>query len=192
MKLQRTPARGLCILASFAMALNVPAQELLDRIGDEWQTLAFPGLPVPYCWRGVHIQELILLALEYGYAVTPIELLPQTTSPQILNPRTRQPYRKVVVLRGETEEANWRVFRRTIMDCSGVLTGALTLLRFNRGHAVAFEKGVIFDPDNDAFMYSTQQCETRNFFANCIWRFDKMEKQNDVHAPGEVSHETHT
>ena len=177
MKLQQSPEPHLCILTSFAMALDMPAETLLERIGNRWKTLAFPDLPVPFCWRGIHIQELILVALGLGFAVTPVELLPQTEPPKPINPRTRVAYQNVVVFHGSDESANWDIFRNTVMTCSGVLTGTKSppMTRFLRGHAVAFEKGVIFDPSSEAYMYSVQQCEARNFYANYAWRFDKME-----------------
>ena len=179
MRLQHAPEDGLCILAAFAMALDMPAQVLLDRIGNGWKTLAFPNLPVPHCWRGVHIQELILVALSEGYAVTPIELMPQAAPSQAINPMTRAAYQDMIVFHGPTEETNWDIFRNVVMTCSGVLTGRVApsprLSRFQRGHAVAFERGVIFDPSSEAYMYSVQQCEVRNFYANCAWRVDKRE-----------------
>lgn len=177
MRLQHSPEKGLCLVTSFAMALELPAQELLDMLGEGWKSLAFPNLPIPYCWRGVHIQELIQLALVHGYAVTPIELMPQVAPPQGINPVTREPYLDVLVFYNGTEESNWDVFNRTIMNCSGIITGEIGLgrLRLHRGHAVAFERGVIFDPDGEAYMYSANQCETKHFYVNCAWRFDKME-----------------
>ena len=178
MRLQHSPEKGLCMVTSVAMALDMPAQELLDRLGDGWKSLAFPNLPIPYCWRGIHIQELIQIALSRGYAVTPIELMPQVAPPQGINPVTREPYLNVLVFYNGTEESNWDIFNRAIMNYSGIITGMITpssTRMLQRGHAVAFEKGVIFDPSNDAFLYSVQECETRHFYANCVWRFDKME-----------------
>lgn len=178
MRLQRSSETGLCILTSFAMALGMPAEDLLARLGDRWKTLAFPDLPVPYCWRGIHIQELILVALEMGYAVTPVELLPQTSPAQALNPVTRKPYRDVIVFHGATEEANWEIFHDVIRTCFGVITGQIapSMTRFQRHHAVAFDTGTIYDPSTDAFLYSVKQCESRNFYSSIAWRFDRMEK----------------
>lgn len=181
MRLQKSSETGLCILTSFAMALDMPAADLLEQIGGGWKTLAFPNLPVPYCYRGIHIQELILIALEQSYAVTPIELFPQTSSPKAINPVTRKSYRDVTVFYGATEEANWRIFNDVIRTCSGVITGRLapSMTRFQRHHAVAFDKGTILDPSSGAFLYSVQQCENRNFYSGTAWRFDKIGKSND-------------
>jgi len=177
MKLQRSPERGLCLVASFAMALDVPAETLLQEIGDQWKLHAFSDLPVPYCWRGVHIQELIARAVARGIAVTPIQLAPFVDPPAVRHPHTGRPYSPVPVFYGgSSEETNWGLLKQTIVSCRGVLTG--TLARHSpiiRGHAVAFDHGVIYDPDGDAYLYSVQQCETHNFYANCAWRFDRME-----------------
>ena len=182
MKYQRSPERGLCLLTSFAMALDTSTEDLLAEIGDSWKILAFKDLPVPYCWRGVHIQEMIKIALQRGYAVTPIELIPQVSPPRPLNPITNRRYNDVPVYHGASEKNNWRIFRQTIMSCSGIITGSIapslsTLIK--RGHAVAFDKGTIYDPDTEAYLYSTTQCEIRNFYANCVWRVDKIEVTNE-------------
>jgi len=178
MRLQRSPERGLCLLTSFAMALGIPAKELLEEVGDDWRTLAFSGLPTPYCWRGIHIQEMIPIALNRGYAVTPIELIPQVSPPMPLSPKTGKRYFDVPVYREKTEESNCTFFGQIVTTCSGVLTGVIApslSQLIQRGHAVAFERGTIFDPDTEAYLYSAGQCEARNFYANCIWRFDKIE-----------------
>jgi hypothetical protein len=182
MNYQRCPNNDhLCLLTSFAMVLDVPAEILLEQIGDQWKTLAFPDLPVPSCWRGIHIQELILIALRLGYAVTPVELMPQTTPPQAINPKTRVAYQNIVVFHGADESTNWDIFRNVVMTCRGVLVGIKTRppTRFQCGHAVAFEKGVIFDPSSEVYMYSVQQCEARRFYANYAWRFDRIEVLNE-------------
>ena len=163
------------------MALDMPAADLLEQIGGGWKTHAFENLPVPYCYRGVHIQELILIALEQGYAVTPIELFPQTSSPKAIDPVTHKAYHDVTVFHGETEEVNWRIFNNTVLTCFGIITGRIApnMTRFQRHHAVAFNKGTIFDPSSGAFLYSVRKCELRYFYSNTAWRFDKIGKPND-------------
>lgn len=159
------------------MALDVPAESLLAEIGEGWQTIAFPGLPVPYCFRGVHVQELIQAALRRGLAVTPIELFPQVAAPHV-NPQTRTPYPDVTVFYGQSEDQNWSIFNDVVIKHRGVLTGTLAPLgfqRMQRGHAVAFEKGVICDPDGEAYLYTVQTCADHNFYPNCAYRIDPLE-----------------
>lgn len=180
MKLQHSPERGLCLVAAFAMALDVPADELLAEVGDKWKTLVFEGLPVPYCWRGVHVQELIRLALKRRMAVTAIELFPAVAPPQPTNPETCRPYSEAVVFYGETEEANWAYFSETVLTCKGVLTGLLAPrhLAYRRGHAVGFDHGIILDPDGEAYQFSITACERHNFYPNVAYRIDMMESPN--------------
>jgi len=183
MQYQKSPERGLCLLTSFAMALNVSSKELLAEIGESWKLLCFDGLPIPYCWRGVHIQEMIQAALQRSYAVTPVELIPQVAPPRLENPVSFLRYTDVPVYHGGSEENNWKIFNQTITTCSGVLTGVIApslSKMIQRGHAVAFEKGVIFDPDTKAYLYSQQQCEDHNFYVNCAWRVDKIEVLNEL------------
>jgi hypothetical protein len=169
-------------VASFAMALDVPAETLLKEISDQWQLLAFPGLPEPFCRRGPHIQELILRAIVRGIAVTPIELGPVIDPPSARHPHTGRPYPIIpVYYNGNSEETNWEIFRKTIVSCRGVLTGKQVHVATHvRGHAVAFDHGTICDPNGNAYLYSPKQCETHNFYANCAWRFDKMEELSNV------------
>jgi hypothetical protein len=166
------------------MALDIPVEAFMALLGKGSEIIAFPGLPVPYCYRGYHIQEMILFALARGYAVTPVELVPLVLPPAALHPNTRQPYEAATVFHGETEESNRDIFNKIILTCRGVLEGVLAPLPsklLQRGHAVAFERGVIFDPSSDAFMYSVRECEARHFYANCAWRIDKMEVSYAAH-----------
>lgn len=190
---QQSPERGLCLVTSFAMALDVPVATLLADIGDRWKALAFPGLPVPYCYRGIHVQELIQIALRRRLAVTPIELFPQVAPPQSTHPRTFTPYSNVPVFYGRIEDDNWTVFNEVILHHRGVVTGVLAPLglhRLQRGHAMAFENGVLFDPDCEAYLYSQQGCENHHFYPNCAYRFDQMEPlyAQSVQPDSEVNH----
>lgn len=193
MRRQQSPERGLCLVTSFAMALDVPVTTLLADIGDRWKTLAFPGLPVPYCYRGVHVQELIQVALHKGFTVTPIELFPQVAPPQATHPHTFVPYPNVTVCYGPAEDANWVIFNEVILQHRGVVTGTLAplgLQRLQRGHAMAFENGVLFDPDCEAYLYSQRVCEDHHFYPNCAYRFDQMEPlyAQSIQPDSEVSH----
>ena len=79
-RLQQVSEPGLCLPTSFAMAIGIPVARLLDRLHG-WHTVLFPDLPEPLCWRGIHIQEIIRLVLNMGYAVTPCELFPRIAGP---------------------------------------------------------------------------------------------------------------
>jgi hypothetical protein len=118
---------------------------------------------------------MIHAALRRGRAVTPIEVFPQTAPPQVSNPKTGARYSEAMVLYG-SEEENWARFHEVVLKHRGVLTGTLALSRlFQRGHAVAFERGTIFDPDLEAYLYSIPACEQHNFYPSVAYRIDQME-----------------
>lgn len=177
MKLQRSPDSGLCVLAAFAMALDIDTRELQSVIDNEYigagdyQLEVFPGLPRPYCWRGYHMQQFIRYAVSRGFAVTPIELGP-TVAPPLLYRRQIAP----VPIYAEPDAAreSWRLFEETICTSRGVLTGHLSNPQeIVRGHATAYENGVVFDPRGYSFDYTKEECEAHRLYANCVWRIDR-------------------
>lgn len=175
MKLQQTSEDGLCLLTSFAMAFDCSATDLQKEMGDSWKSVIFPGLPRPYCWKGHHIQEFVRHIMQYGYAITPVELAPTIGSPLVdddFYPCSTVP----VYASAEAEVNSQRVFSDVIFNSRGVLTGCLaSSIGIVRGHAVAYEYGRIFDPRGYVFRYSTKECERRGYYANCAWRIDKVE-----------------
>lgn len=54
---------------SMAMLLNMEVKELESRLGNKGNEKVWPELPEPYCYRSYHIQEIIDLAYELGYAM---------------------------------------------------------------------------------------------------------------------------
>lgn len=178
MKLQTSPDNGLCLLTSFAMVFDMDTRELQGIIdGGNYREVAFPGLPIPYCWRGYHIQQFIRYAVSRGYAVTPIELAP-AVAPPLLHRRRYPP----VPIYQSTEAAtrSYSLFEEIVRTTRGVLTGNLSSPNeIVRGHAVAYERGIVLDPRGRTFNYSLQECESHNLYANCAWRVDKMEDHNE-------------
>jgi hypothetical protein len=167
MKLQRMPEPGLCLPTSFAMTLGVPVARLLDRLHG-WHQVVFKGLPEPLCWRGIHIQELIRLALDLHCAVTPHELFPQ-----IAGPYDCENYH--VVFDGIGGSHNWDLFCQTIAASCGVLTGKVTpLLSEPIDHAVAYDHGRLFDPNGFEYDHSLDECEQRGFYGSIAWRIDRI------------------
>jgi hypothetical protein len=157
MHLQKKPHPWSCALSSFAMALNVSSDNLTSIVGHDGGQIIFPSLPEPACRRGFHPQELIAAALTLGYMVTPFELAPALQStpvpgspPQLfaIDERLRKPMFEILV-------AGFR----------GVLTG----LGFKCHHAVAFDKGQVFDPEGATYRFSFAECERRRFIAQCVW-----------------------
>lgn len=169
MNLQIMPERGLCLPTSFAMALDVPVADVLGRLNG-WHMVAFPGLPEPLCWRGIHIQECIRIAQDMGFAVTPRELYPQIAPPRPLNP-AGEPYENYPVALGD----NWETFNDVILVSCGVITG-IRAVPFTGvvGHAVAYDHGFVYDPNGYEFPFSTEDCQVNNFFPQCAWRMDRL------------------
>ena len=78
--MQLKPNRWSCSITAMAMALETPVQHLIEHLGHDGSEIVFPQLKDPMYRRGFHSQELIQLAWDWGYAVTPFELAPTITS----------------------------------------------------------------------------------------------------------------
>ncbi len=157
MRLITKPNRWSCILAAFAMAMDVSVEELLSVIEHDGSEIAFPGLSEPMCRRGFHVQELIHAALWYDLTVTPYELMPAI----LPTPYPENDHGSLVI----TQPRRKRNFEIIVEKHQGVITGR----GFRCNHAVAFEKGQIFDPDGRTYPFSFQQCESLGFYAQCVW-----------------------
>lgn len=81
MNMQRSPNRWSCLLASFAMALDITAESLAQKIGHAGEEIIFPNLPDPLCRRAFHIQEFIKPALTEGFALVTVEARPVLAVP---------------------------------------------------------------------------------------------------------------
>jgi hypothetical protein len=163
MKLQTKPNPWSCVGTAFAMVLDISTADFFGHIGHDGSEIAFPALPDPMARRGLHIQECIAAALKLGYAVTPVELFPMIQSP---TPGEND----IVVLFGDDEAANWQRFEQTIKTSTGVLEGVGRRCL----HAVAYNHGMIFDPDGDEYPYSRAVCESRTFHPRRAWRVERL------------------
>jgi hypothetical protein len=166
MKMQVMPEPNLCLPTSFAMALGLPVARLLDHL-HSWKQVIFHGLPEPICLRGIHIQELIQLALDIGFAVTPHELFPQ-----IAGPYGHPNYQ--VQFDGVGEAHNWDLFHRTIVTSRGILTGNQMVEGEPIPHAVAYDHTRIYDPNGFIYDHSMDECEARGFYGSVAWRIDRI------------------
>lgn len=155
MLLQKKPSRWSCLPVSFAMALNIPVQDIFDELGHDGGEILWLNLPEPTCRRSFHIQEMIEIALRRGFAVTPFELVP------VLACYDKRYY----------FDARWSKFADVVNNSVGVLEGEGAHTR----HAVAYEFGRIFDSDSGVYDYSVAACEARLFYANCAWRIDRRQ-----------------
>ena len=157
MQLLLKPNGWTCLATSFAMALDVSYKELFARIGHDGSQILAQYCD-PYQRRGHHIQECIEAALTLGYSVTPVELFPVLSSPIWGN--------HVVEF-----DCNWERFERHAHENRGVITGA----GVSCGHAVAFDRGHVYDPDGWVYAFSKERCEQRRFYPQCLWIVREVE-----------------
>jgi hypothetical protein len=178
MRMQKMPGPGLCLPTSFAMALEISVETFLLNQLTGWYLPIFPGLPEPLCWRGIHIQECIRVAQNWGYAVTPRELFPQIAPPRPNAPDGRPYENHVVAYHGESHSAtcdNWQVFSDVILLSRGVITGVKSVPGVGVvGHAVAYDHGYVYDPNDLEYPFSQENCEKHRFYAQCAWRVDRI------------------
>ncbi len=62
-----------CILAAASMVMDIDLVELKKLIGHDGSEVIFPSSPVPYCYRGFHIQEITDQAFLNGWSVMYIQ-----------------------------------------------------------------------------------------------------------------------
>lgn len=160
MKLQVKRERWQCAVTAFAMALSIPVADLIDRLGHDGGEIVFPDLPEPANRRGHNIYELIHVAIELGFAVTPVPLRAAITP-------ANDPQRQVVV---GTDEKNLSRFSHQLYDSQGVIECYGPRLY----HLLAYDRGRIFDPDGCEFLYSREGCERRHLYTYCLWRVDRI------------------
>ena len=166
MRLQTKPNPWSCVGSAFAMVLDIFTADFFGLVGHDGSQIAFPMVPDPMARRGLHIQECIATCVKLGYAVTPVELFPVI--------RATPPHEEdIVVLFGDDEAANWHRFEETIKTSTGVLEG----IGRRCLHAVAYDRGTIFDPDGDQYVYSHPACKSRGFHPRRAWRVDHLSYQ---------------
>lgn len=160
MRLQQ-PNRWSCLPTAFAMAVDISVKEFIRRIGHDGSKIAFPTQPEPTCRRGFHIQECIHVAHQSGYAVTPIELFPRHAPSLSVEP--------VTVLFGD-EETNLERFAAIVNSGRGVITGHGR----HCCHAVAYNRGTIYDPNGSVYRFSPSKCESEGFIGTCAWNVNAI------------------
>lgn len=140
------------------MALDVPVTAFFDLVGHNGGDIVNDSLPDPLCRAGIHVQEAISASWKLGYTATPIELFP------VAKPLPESPSRII-----EFCDGNWKRFVKHIRGGRGVIECHGRYC----GHAVAFDKGRIYDPDGGEFDYSQEACEKRNLITHRLWRLEK-------------------
>lgn len=152
------PNAWSCAVTSFAMALGVSVQELIESIGHDGSAIAWPDLDEPRCRRGFHSQELIDQVLFRDRTCTLIEARPQIGCPE--PHRSNMPPMDVFP-RGYTINR----FLATLEFARGVIEGQSG----RNNHAMAFENGKVFDPDGRVYEANLESFEARNFQPYRAW-----------------------
>ena len=139
----------------------VRSADLMLCLGHDGGEIVFPDLPEPANRRGHNIYEMIQVAVDLGYAVTPIPLRP-TIVP------ANDPARQIVAI--GTDEENWSRFTRQLLMSRGVIECQGPRCY----HVLAYDQGRIFDPEGLEFPYSREACEQCGLYTYCLWRVDRM------------------
>lgn len=143
------------------MAFGIPVKDVIAWIGHDGSDIIFPDLREPMCRRGFHQQELVELALRHLIYPTPFQLLPAT--------RSECGQLRYILYPSELNKAErFRLFDETIKKSYGVLEGRGTSCH----HSVAYDHGVIFDPDGREYEYSVKNCEAQGFYGKQLWIFN--------------------
>jgi hypothetical protein len=70
---QRAPNSWSCTPTAFAMVLSIDVARLVEMVGHDGSEIYWPDLPSPLSRRGFHIQEMIEVADQLGWSVTPFD-----------------------------------------------------------------------------------------------------------------------
>ncbi len=158
MKLQTQPEKWQCAVTSFAMAMDMPVERLIQLIGHDGSAVIFPEQPEPRNRRGHSIYELIRKAIDMNRSVTPIPLHPSYQSNS----------NEFVYL--STEEEDWELFQNQINSSRGVIE----CWGPHGNHMIAYHYGTIFDPRGVEFKYTREDCEAQFLYTFCLWRVDRI------------------
>ncbi len=139
-----------CLAIASAMALGLTYEELISRIGHDGQAIIFPDLSDPGKRQGFHIQEIIDVAINMGFAVIPIEALPYST------PDGQKTY-----------AVNFKVkrFQDHLKNARGIITG----MKKHWRHAVYWNGNYAFESPNTYHSYENLYMDI-----DCFYRFTEI------------------
>lgn len=164
---QKKPCRWGCLATSFAMAMDIPVEQFFRIAGHDGGEIIFPGLPEPQRRRGFHIYEAVWVAIQLGYSATPLELLPVIIPSRLAVGTTST----AIAYTPFGVEENHSVFASLIASSRGVLEG---MTARENWHAVAYDAGIILDPDGPVYSYTKDECEKRGFYHSRLWQVRRV------------------
>jgi hypothetical protein len=118
------------MLASFAMLLDAPMDELIKEIGHDGSEVWWPNIDPPECHRGFHVQEFLDLCMKRGKILGWVEAI------MTVGGRNRFPAKEI----NGDHEKRWNSYLRNF---PGVILGVTSS---GGRHAVAWNRDKIFDP----------------------------------------------
>lgn len=136
MNLQNSHAPWGCLLASAAMVLDVNRESLMALVGHDGGEIVFPDQPEPMKRQGFHIQEIIDVAVELGWWVMPIEVMPSSTTDGVNNFDIK------------IDNYHDRLMRH-MANRPGIITGISRKMH----HAVAWDGAEIYDPVGKVYSF---------------------------------------
>jgi hypothetical protein len=149
MRVLTQPSRWSCLPTAFATAIGISAEEFINRIGHDGSEIVWPELPEPRCRRGFHTQECIRAAWTAGYSVTPVEYSPRLAPGDVPS----------------IEIDNIGFFKACLQVTTGVITGVVGHNGSAKGHAMAYEQGIIVDPTTGTVTKDLPE----GFRPTCLW-----------------------
>jgi hypothetical protein len=122
-----------CFLFAMAMAMDLSPQTLIMHLGHDGKQAAFEG---GYA-RGFHWNEMVDVGIVHGYAVVMIEKHPEMAPTEA--------HRPIATFEAQEAHDRWYGYYE---DYTGVIITAHGPVM----HAVAFERGMCYDPNG--FQYN--------------------------------------
>ena len=133
-----------CIAAAAAMAFDCEIKDIIKRVGHDGNEIIHYGLKPPACFKGFHIQEIVDVGWKLSFNMTLIEAAPsQTPDGKHVHDIT-----KWCSFEDCEERFTWYLDNN-----SGILIGKAR----KYWHAVAFDKGTIYDPRGR--VYNIDDCD---------------------------------
>lgn len=150
------PNAWSCLLASFAMAFDMPLDELTNLIGHDGSSIVYPDAPEPSGRRCFHVQEFIHLGFSLGFYIVQFDAYP-----------TLCVYEDREIIINLTES-----FKKVLQITKGVLTGTGP----NGGrHAAFWDMRQVIDPNG--YYYAVDQFGIESFFS--VRKKDDLQKKED-------------
>ena len=154
MKLVTSPNSWSCSVAALAMVLGVDYDFVIKKIGHDGSEIINSNLRPPGCYKGFHMQELIEVAIDEGYALTPIEAIPVQTATGV---------DEHVVVFPQYQDHEQRLQHHLNYCSKGIIMGKLD----KYWHAVAWDGKMVFDPRGQVYPFDDCKINVASF-----WRFD--------------------